>query len=234
MNRKLVAMASSSGRSGAEASGGNHKRCLGTLLAHYVKHNHTKDGREEILLKGPRCYGVSWDTDPPKKRAKGAAVTLEAVERELGKVGVPLKLDWGCTGISSYTTPTTSKGRTDARRTFLPHCGGIEVILSNELEFVPDKPGASQPYLRQQERRGCGRADAPQERAHTPPSPSHPPQYVDMDDQLREVRKFCGNFVAVSNRQIAKMGENINLVATVFKKTAGEVRKAVFGDDGDK
>ena len=43
------------------------------------------------------------------------------------------------------------------------------------------------------------------------------PQYVDVNDQLKEVRNFCGNFVIVSGKIVNKMGENIGLVAEVFK-----------------
>ena len=111
------------------------KRCLGTLLAHYVKHNHTKDGKEQVIAKGPNCYGVSWKTEGRAVREKNA-VTLDAVEKELGKTGVPLKLDWGCMGISSYNTRATSRG---GGKVELPQCGGIELIMSNELEFVSDR-----------------------------------------------------------------------------------------------
>jgi len=116
---------------------GEQRRCLGTLLAHYVKHSRTKDGKERVIAKGPRCYGVSWNTSAQGRQRTKNAVTLDAVERELGKPGpgAALKLDWACAGMSSYNT-RASASASSGGKVELPQCGGIEVILSNELEFV--------------------------------------------------------------------------------------------------
>ena len=118
-------------------SKGEQRRCLGTLLAHYVKHSRTKDGKERVIAKGPRCYGVSWNTSAQGRQRTKNAVTLDAVERELGKPGpgAALKLDWACAGMSSYNT-RASASASSGGKVELPQCGGIEVILSNELEFV--------------------------------------------------------------------------------------------------
>ena len=69
-NDRSERMESSSGSSSASSGDGERRKCVGTLFAHYIKHSHTKDGKEQIIAKGPSCYGVSWKVSEfaPRRR----------------------------------------------------------------------------------------------------------------------------------------------------------------------
>ena len=158
-------------------------------------------------------------------------MTLDRVESELGKAGMPLRLDWACTGISSYNTRVSatsvgaesrsesSEGASAASKVELPQCGGIEFILSNELEFKPAK--AKEDGRDRRIAEAQNRARGAKSRMRTGDSGEHAGRaerdYVHVQDQMREVRKFANNWMVSANKIANKMSENLHLCADVIK-----------------
>ena len=158
-----------------------------------------------------------------QQRRRRPKHTIDKLDGEFGgaRARAPLRLDWACTGVSSYN-PNPQKG--GGGNVELPICGGVEVIRQS---LPNDKRAQSQQQLWEDSSGEHQSKNASQGSGVMGVGGHHPHSHAqnkagnrkEPNDPFAEAVDFAGKFVVVSVKIVRKMSDNVGLVASVCQKT---------------